>query len=96
MNSTEHAKLKRQVNKLVDKDFIRESMGSCAVLTLLTLKKAQDMCVDGRAINKITIKYHFSISKLDDMLDMISGATIFSKKDLKNGYHQIHIRPRDE
>jgi hypothetical protein len=98
LTSQENEQVKRQVQDLMDKGLVRESLSPCVVPTVLNPKKDGGwmMCTDSRAINKIAIRYRFSFPRMDDLMDCLSGANFFSKIDLKSGYHQMRMREGDE
>ncbi|XP_071681572.1 uncharacterized protein [Lolium perenne] len=97
-NPEETKEINRQIQDLLTKGYVRESLSPCAVPVILVPKpdETQRMCMDCRPINAITVRYRHPIPRLDDMLDELSGATIFSKVDLRSGYHQIRMAIGDE
>ena len=55
----------------------------------------QRICVDYRSLNEVTIKNNYPLPRIEDLFDQLKGACVFSKIDLRLGYHQLRIRPSD-
>ncbi|CAI7738841.1 unnamed protein product [Closterium sp. NIES-53] len=92
---TEFADMKKQIEYLLDKGLIRPSTSPYGAPVLFTPKPdgSLRMCIDYRALNKQTIKNKYPIPRIDDLLDQLRGAIVFSKLGLRSGYW--HIRMAD-
>jgi hypothetical protein len=89
--------LKKQIEELLEKGFICPSSSPWGALVLFVNKKdgSRGMCVDYRSLDEVTIKNKCPLPRIEDLFDQMRGATIFSKIDLRSGYHQLKIRTED-
>nr|ABA97359.1 retrotransposon protein, putative, Ty3-gypsy subclass [Oryza sativa Japonica Group] len=97
MRANELAEVKNQVDEQLQKGYIRPSTSPWGALVIFVEKKdkTKRMCVDYRALNEVTIKNKYPLPRIDDLFDQLKGATVFSKIDLRSGYHQLRIREED-
>jgi hypothetical protein len=97
LSATELAELKKQLTELEAAGFIRPSKSPFGAPILFVKKKdgTMRMCVDYRALNRITVKNSYPLPRVDELFDRLQGARFFSKIDLRSGYHQIRIAPED-
>ncbi|WVZ89088.1 LOW QUALITY PROTEIN: hypothetical protein U9M48_035542 [Paspalum notatum var. saurae] len=98
MAPIEHEEVKKNIDELLAKEYIRPSSSPWAFPVLFVEKKDTDvkrMCVDYRALNKVTIKNKYPLPHIDDLFDQLQGTCVFSKIDLRSGYHQLKIHPSD-
>jgi hypothetical protein len=93
MPSNELTELKTQLQDLLEKGFIRPSLSPWGCPAIFVKKKDQTlrMCVDYRPLNEITIKNKYPLPRIDILFDQLTRARVFSKTDLRSGYHQIRI-----
>jgi hypothetical protein len=97
MPPAELAELKKQLQELLDKGFIRPSTSPWGCPALFVKKKDESLrlCVDYRPLNAVTIKNKYPLPRIDVLFDQLVGAKVFSKIDLRSGYHQIKIKASD-
>jgi hypothetical protein len=97
MPSAELVELKKQLQELLDKGFIRPSTLPWGCPALFVKKKDESLrlCIDYRPLNAVTIKNKYPLPRIDVLFDQLVGAKLFSKIDLRFGYHQIKIRASD-
>lgn len=90
--------LKRQLEELLSKGLIEPSSSPFGAPVLFVKKKdgSLRMCIDYRKLNNITIRNSYPLPRMDDLLDQLHGAKIFSSLDLRSGYHQVRVKAGDE
>ncbi|GJY09573.1 putative reverse transcriptase domain-containing protein [Tanacetum coccineum] len=86
-----------QLQELLEKGFIRPSSSPWGAPVLFVKKKdgTSRMCIDYRELNKLTIKNHYPLSRINDLFDQLQGSSVYSKIELQTGYHQLRIREED-
>ena len=97
LSPAENAEVQRQVAEGLQRQIIEPSSSPYGAPVLFVRKKDSSlrMCVDYRALNKITTKNKYPLPRIDDLLDQLHGASVFSSLDLQSGYHQIRIKEED-
>jgi hypothetical protein len=97
MSPMEMKELKIQLQGLLDKGYICPSTSPWGCSALFVEKKDKELrlCVDYRPLNAVTIKNKYPLPRIDVLFDQLAGAQVFSKIDLRSGYHQIKIRTED-
>ncbi|KAA3483460.1 DNA/RNA polymerases superfamily protein [Gossypium australe] len=97
MAPKELVELKAQIQELLDRGFIRPNVSPWGAPVLFVKKKdgTMQMCIDYRQLNKLTIKNKYLLPRIDDLFDQLKGASVFSKIDLRSGYHQLRVREAD-
>jgi hypothetical protein len=94
MATLEIAELKEHIKELLEKGFIRLSSSpwGAPVIFVPKMDGTQKLCVDYRVLNEVAIKNKYLLPRIDDLFDQLCGACVFSKIDLRSGYHQLNIR----
>nr|GFB30281.1 putative reverse transcriptase domain-containing protein [Tanacetum cinerariifolium] len=94
---SEMKELSKQLQELIDKGFIRPSSSPWGASVLFVKKKDGSfrMCIDYRELNKLTVKNRYPLPRIDDLFDQLQGSSIYSKIDLRSGYHQLRVREQD-
>ncbi|GJT06316.1 putative reverse transcriptase domain-containing protein [Tanacetum coccineum] len=89
--------LLEQLKELSDKGFIRPSSSPWGAPVLFVKKKDGSfrMCIDYRELNKLTMKNRYPLPRIDDLFDQLQGSSVYSKIDLRSGYHQLRVREED-